>query len=95
MYHENFKYVLLFFLKKKKEINLVAVISASVDDEEPSLGEFLNHSGPVNSLQVHNGVLYTCSGDNTARAYSLVVCSWHFKILSSFISSAFFFNLSL
>lgn len=46
--------------------------AASVDDEEPCLGEFLNHSGPVNSLQVHNGVLYTCSGDNTARAYSLV-----------------------
>ncbi|XP_003446417.1 zinc finger protein 106 isoform X1 [Oreochromis niloticus] len=46
--------------------------AASVDDEEPSLGEFLNHSGPVHGLQVHNGVLYTCSGDNTARAYSLV-----------------------
>lgn len=92
MYHENFKYVLLFFLKKKKEINLVAVISASVDDEEPSLGEFLNHSGPVNSLQVHNGVLYTCSGDNTARAYSLVVCSWHFKILSS-LSLVHFFSI--
>ncbi|XP_038582999.1 zinc finger protein 106 [Micropterus salmoides] len=43
-----------------------------VDDEEPSLGEFLNHTGPVHGLQVHEGRLYTCSGDNTARAYGLV-----------------------
>ncbi|XP_018550495.1 LOW QUALITY PROTEIN: uncharacterized protein znf106b [Lates calcarifer] len=43
----------------------------SVEDEEPSLGAFMNHSGPVHSLQVHDGLLYTCSGDNTARAYSL------------------------
>ncbi|XP_030576667.1 zinc finger protein 106 isoform X2 [Archocentrus centrarchus] len=46
--------------------------AASADDEEPFLGEFLNHDGPVHGLQVHDDVLYTCSGDNTARAYSLV-----------------------
>lgn len=45
----------------------------AVDDEEPSLGAFPNHTGPVHGLQVHKGLLYTCSGDNTARAYSLTV----------------------
>ncbi|XP_039981078.1 zinc finger protein 106 isoform X2 [Xiphias gladius] len=43
----------------------------SVEDEEPSSGVFVNHAGPVHGLQVHEGSLYTCSGDNTARAYSL------------------------
>ncbi|XP_015243464.1 PREDICTED: uncharacterized protein LOC107093134 [Cyprinodon variegatus] len=45
---------------------------ASVEEDEPSLGTFSSHTGPVNGLQIHNGRLYTCSGDNTARAYSLV-----------------------
>ncbi|KAM8831521.1 zinc finger protein 106 isoform 2-T2 [Spinachia spinachia] len=45
--------------------------SALDEDEEPSVGAFLNHTGPVHSLQIHEGRLYTCSGDNTARAYSL------------------------
>eukprot|EP00064_Thunnus_orientalis_P017359 superscaffoldBa00003663_g17440 len=43
-----------------------------VEDEEPFLGAFVNHTGPVHGLQIHEGYLYTCSGDNTARAYSLV-----------------------
>ncbi|XP_072219027.1 zinc finger protein 106 [Leuresthes tenuis] len=46
--------------------------AGSVEEEEPSLGAFSSHTGPVHGLQVHDGVLYTCSGDNTARAYSLV-----------------------
>ncbi|TWW68702.1 Zinc finger protein 106 [Takifugu flavidus] len=40
-------------------------------EEEPSLGPFENHQGPVHGLQVYQDRLYTCSGDNTARAYSL------------------------
>ncbi|KAM4529250.1 zinc finger protein 106 [Fundulus diaphanus] len=44
----------------------------SVEEDEPSLGAFSNHTGPVHGLQIHNGRLYTCSGDNTARAYSLL-----------------------
>ncbi|XP_017267438.1 zinc finger protein 106 [Kryptolebias marmoratus] len=44
----------------------------SVEDDEPSLGSFSNHAGPVHGLQVHDGLLYTCSADNTARAYSLM-----------------------
>ncbi|KAM4521831.1 zinc finger protein 106 isoform 2-T4 [Odontesthes bonariensis] len=46
--------------------------AGSVEEDEPSLGAFSSHTGPVHGLQVHGGVLYTCSGDNTARAYSLV-----------------------
>uniref|UniRef100_UPI003AAB28E0 zinc finger protein 106 n=1 Tax=Centroberyx gerrardi TaxID=166262 RepID=UPI003AAB28E0 len=42
------------------------------EDQEQFLGTFENHTGPVHGLQVHDGLLYTCSGDNTARAYSLV-----------------------
>nr|XP_040017090.1 zinc finger protein 106 [Gasterosteus aculeatus aculeatus] len=42
------------------------------EDEEPSVGSFLSHTGPVHGLQIHNGRLYTCSGDNTARAYCLM-----------------------
>lgn len=57
--------------ERKVQPVLASVPSESVDDEEPYLGEFLNHTGPVHSLQVHGGMLYTCSGDNTARAYNL------------------------
>lgn len=41
------------------------------EDEEPSLGTFEGHTGSIQGLQVHDGLLYTCSADNTARAYSL------------------------
>ncbi|XP_067098256.1 zinc finger protein 106 isoform X2 [Osmerus mordax] len=40
-------------------------------DEEPSLGFFEGHTGPVHGLQIHEGLLYTCSGDNTARTFNL------------------------
>ncbi|CAB1445148.1 unnamed protein product [Pleuronectes platessa] len=45
--------------------------AVSVEEEEPSLGEFLSHAGPVHGMQIHRRLLYTCSGDNTARAYCL------------------------
>ncbi|XP_051908470.1 zinc finger protein 106-like isoform X2 [Hippocampus zosterae] len=41
------------------------------EEMEPALGVFRNHTGAIHGLQVHDGVLYTCSADNTARAYSL------------------------
>ncbi|KAI3364223.1 hypothetical protein L3Q82_011026 [Scortum barcoo] len=58
-------------VERKVQPALASVPSETIDDEEPSLGDFLNHTGPVHGLQVHGGMLYTCSGDNTARAYSL------------------------
>ncbi|XP_032440463.1 zinc finger protein 106 [Xiphophorus hellerii] len=56
-------------VKQKKDVSQPA---ESVEEEDPYLGDFLSHSGPVHGLQIHNGQLYTCSGDNTARAYSLL-----------------------
>nr|XP_046228993.1 zinc finger protein 106 isoform X2 [Scatophagus argus] len=64
---------------RKSEATLVLEKDASVPpeyvdvvkDEELSLGAFENHAGPVHGLQIHEGLLYTCSGDNTARAYCL------------------------
>ncbi|XP_028294972.1 zinc finger protein 106-like isoform X2 [Gouania willdenowi] len=44
----------------------------SVEEQKPSVGAFSDHSGPIHGLQIHNGFLYTCSADNTARAYCLV-----------------------
>ncbi|XP_061890493.1 zinc finger protein 106-like [Entelurus aequoreus] len=49
-------------------------VAAKVTEEEelePSLGEFSKHTDSVHGLQIHEGLLYTCSADNTARAYSL------------------------
>ncbi|XP_077567075.1 uncharacterized protein znf106b [Stigmatopora nigra] len=43
----------------------------SEEDKEPTIGVFSNHLGPVHDLQIHQGLLYTCSADNTARVYSL------------------------
>lgn len=55
------------------------VVLESGEDDEPSLGSFSSHAGPVHGLQVYDGLLYTCSGDNTARAYSLKVHYEEFK----------------
>ncbi|XP_061742286.1 zinc finger protein 106-like [Nerophis ophidion] len=48
-----------------------AVRVTEEEELEPSLGEFTNHTGSVHGLQIHEGLLFTCSADNTARAYSL------------------------
>ncbi|KAJ8289630.1 hypothetical protein GJAV_G00003520 [Gymnothorax javanicus] len=42
------------------------------EEEEPSEGWFEGHQGAVNSMQIHCGQLYTCSGDRTVRAFDLV-----------------------
>ena len=39
----------------------------------PTGGTFEGHQEAVNAMQVHNGLLYTCSGDRTVRAFDLVV----------------------
>lgn len=43
------------------------------EDELPTEGTFEGHQEAVNALQVHNGLLYTCSGDRSVRAFDLVV----------------------
>ncbi|XP_028994794.1 zinc finger protein 106 [Betta splendens] len=42
------------------------------EDEMPMEGVFEGHQEAVNAMQVHNGLLYTCSGDRTVRAFDLV-----------------------
>lgn len=42
-------------------------------DELPTEGSFEGHQEAVNAVQIHNGLLYTCSGDRTVRAFDLVV----------------------
>lgn len=42
------------------------------DDEMPTEGVFEGHVEAVNSMQIHNGLLYTCSGDRTVRAFDIV-----------------------
>lgn len=37
------------------------------------MGAFENHHGPVYGLEIYQDRLYTCSGDNMARAFSLSV----------------------
>uniref|UniRef100_A0A3B3UQL3 Zinc finger protein 106a n=1 Tax=Poecilia latipinna TaxID=48699 RepID=A0A3B3UQL3_9TELE len=42
------------------------------EDEVPTEGTFCGHKEAVNALQIHNGLLYTCSGDRTVQAFDLV-----------------------
>ncbi|KAK2826685.1 hypothetical protein Q5P01_020899 [Channa striata] len=42
------------------------------EDEMPTEGMFEGHQEAVNAMQIHNGLLYTCSGDRTVRAFDLV-----------------------
>ncbi|KAM6912814.1 zinc finger protein 106 [Xenentodon cancila] len=42
------------------------------DDEIPTAGVFNGHQEAVNAMQIHNGLLYTCSGDRTIKAFDLV-----------------------
>lgn len=55
---------------------LVCVLSDISDpgeEEVPTEGEFEGHQEAVNGMQIHNGLLYTCSGDRTIRAFNLIV----------------------
>ncbi|XP_034017709.1 zinc finger protein 106 [Thalassophryne amazonica] len=55
-----------------KDENVCQESIVVTEDVEPFLGVFENHKGPVYGLQIHEDLLYTCSGDNTVRAYNLV-----------------------
>ncbi|XP_051578125.1 zinc finger protein 106-like [Myxocyprinus asiaticus] len=62
------------------EIKSTAVIESKVpsdlsdpgEEECPTEGEFEGHKEAVNGMQIHNGLLYTCSGDRTIRAFDLI-----------------------
>nr|XP_020459850.1 zinc finger protein 106 isoform X2 [Monopterus albus] len=42
------------------------------EDDMPTEGVFEGHHEAVNAMQIHDGLLYTCSGDRTVRAFDLV-----------------------
>lgn len=43
------------------------------EDDLATEGAFEGHQEAVNAMQIHDGLLYTCSGDRTVRAFDLVV----------------------
>ncbi|MGH0132316.1 UNVERIFIED_CONTAM: hypothetical protein FKN15_050525 [Acipenser sinensis] len=48
------------------------VSSEPGEEDEPTEGSFEGHEAAVNSMQIHNGLLYTCSGDKTVRVFDLI-----------------------
>uniref|UniRef100_A0A665WKD2 C2H2-type domain-containing protein n=1 Tax=Echeneis naucrates TaxID=173247 RepID=A0A665WKD2_ECHNA len=42
------------------------------EDDIPTEGVFEGHQEAVHAVQIHNGLLYTCSGDRTVKAFELV-----------------------
>uniref|UniRef100_A0A3P9M1L4 Zinc finger protein 106a n=1 Tax=Oryzias latipes TaxID=8090 RepID=A0A3P9M1L4_ORYLA len=41
-------------------------------DQGPTEGAFSGHQEAVNGMDIHDGLLYTCSGDRTVRVFDLV-----------------------
>ncbi|KAF4102460.1 zinc finger protein 106 [Onychostoma macrolepis] len=64
----------------ESEIKSVSVLESKVpsdisdpgEEEVPTEGEFEGHQEAVNGMQIHNGLLYTCSGDRTIRTFNLI-----------------------
>uniref|UniRef100_A0A671S6F4 Zinc finger protein 106-like n=1 Tax=Sinocyclocheilus anshuiensis TaxID=1608454 RepID=A0A671S6F4_9TELE len=58
------------------EIDTSSIVKTYISDpgeeEVPTEGEFEGHQEAVNGIQIHNGLLYTCSGDRTIRAFNLI-----------------------
>lgn len=48
-------------------------VSDPGEEDMPTEGKFEGHQEAVNAMQIHNGLLFTCSGDRTIRAFNLVV----------------------
>lgn len=63
------------------------------EDDLPTEGVFDGHQEAVNAMQIHNGLLYTCSGDRTVRAFDLVVGDDEEFLLLFVKKSVFFLDL--
>jgi len=63
---------------------LLADISNPGEEDVPTEGEFEGHQEAVNGMQIHNGLLYTCSGDRTIRAFNLIVRSLYTSVFFPF-----------
>lgn len=60
-------------LESAKTLKMSSDVSSGPgEDEVPTEGAFEGHSEAVNGMQIHKGLLYTCSGDRTVRAFNLV-----------------------
>ncbi|XP_028981279.2 zinc finger protein 106 isoform X2 [Esox lucius] len=64
-------------LSSAKQAKTSSAVSPDVssepgEEELLSEGAFKGHQEAVNAMQVHMGLLYTCSGDRTVRAFNLV-----------------------
>ncbi|KAB5562305.1 hypothetical protein PHYPO_G00016370 [Pangasianodon hypophthalmus] len=67
---ESAKNVTLAVMKESKASSDVS--SDAGEEEMPTEGSFEGHQEAVNGMQIHNGLLYTCSGDRTVRAFNLM-----------------------
>nr|XP_023683250.1 zinc finger protein 106 isoform X2 [Paramormyrops kingsleyae] len=60
------------YLPSVKELKLCSDVSLEPgDEEELTEGLFEGHQAAISAMQIHNGLLYTCSGDRTVRAFDL------------------------
>ncbi|GAA6096561.1 zinc finger protein 106 [Tachysurus ichikawai] len=67
---ESAKNVTLAVIKESKASSEAS--SDAGEEDMPTEGPFEGHQEAVNGMQVHNGLLYTCSGDRTIRAFNLM-----------------------
>ncbi|KAM9466443.1 zinc finger protein 106 isoform 1-T2 [Clarias gariepinus] len=67
---ESAKNVTLAVMKESKASSEAS--SDAGEEEMPTEGSFEGHQEAVNGMQIHNGLLYTCSGDRTIRAFNLI-----------------------
>uniref|UniRef100_A0A665WJ17 C2H2-type domain-containing protein n=1 Tax=Echeneis naucrates TaxID=173247 RepID=A0A665WJ17_ECHNA len=75
IYSEDVFLLLLFLLICEFSCVFVCFSDASSDhgeDDIPTEGVFEGHQEAVHAVQIHNGLLYTCSGDRTVKAFELV-----------------------
>ncbi|KAL3049608.1 hypothetical protein OYC64_008961 [Pagothenia borchgrevinki] len=58
-------------LTPKMSLNFSDASSDHGEDDSPTEGAFEGHQEAVNAVQIFEGLLYTCSGDRTVRAFNL------------------------
>uniref|UniRef100_A0A3Q4GU22 Zinc finger protein 106a n=1 Tax=Neolamprologus brichardi TaxID=32507 RepID=A0A3Q4GU22_NEOBR len=69
---QHFLTVCLIFKKFPSCLYFPDASSDHGEDEMPTDGLFEGHQEAVNAMHIHNGLLYTCSGDRTVKAFDLV-----------------------
>lgn len=53
------------------KVKTLSDVPSDCGEDKPTEGAFEGHQETVNAMQVHNGMLYTCSGDRTVKAFNL------------------------